>query len=65
MKRAFSLASWVDVTDSHEYRPGDAFPHDGREIKDERMDELASSENMTGSPVIIVTEVEEPKKKAK
>ena len=65
MKKAYSLTSWVDVTDNHEYREGDEFPFDGRKIPDERMDELASSENMTGSPVIVVVEVEEPKKKAK
>ena len=65
MKKAVCLMTWVDVTDGHEYRGGDPFPHDGREIKDERLDELASAENMIGTPVINVTEVEEPKKKTK
>ena len=55
----------MDLTDGHEYRAGDAFPHDGRAIPDERLTELASSENQTGIPVIFVEEVEEPKKKTK
>ena len=65
MKKAISLMTWVDVTDNHEYKAGDPFPHDGREIQDERLDELSSAENMIGKPVIHVVEVEEPKKKAK
>lgn len=65
MKKAISLGGWVDLTDGHEYRAGDAFPHDGRAIPDERLNELASSENQTGIPVIFVEEVEEPKKKTK
>lgn len=64
MKKAISLMAWVDVTDGHEYREGEEFPHDGREIDEERIDELASPENMTGTPVITLVEVaEEPKKK--
>ena len=65
MKKSMSIMSWVDMTDGHEYRVGDPFPHDGREIPDERLGELASEKNQIGSPVIIVKEVEEPKKKAK
>ena len=65
MKKCYSLITWVDVEDGHEYAAGEVFPHDGREINDERLDELASSENMIGRPVIAVTEEEEPKKKAK
>lgn len=65
MKKAVSLMTWVDVTDGHEYREGDPFPHDGREIKEERLNELASAENMIGTPVINVIEVAETKKKDK
>ena len=65
MKKALSLMTWVDVTDGHEYREGDPFPHDGREITEERLDELQTEENMIGSPVIVFKEVEEPKKKKK
>ena len=54
--KAVSLTTWVDVTDGHEYREGDPFPFDGREIEDARLDELASADNMTGTPVISVTE---------
>ena len=57
--------TWLDLTDGHEYRAGDVFPHDEREIPDERIEELASDKNQIGSPVISVEEVEEPKKKAK
>lgn len=55
--------TWVDQTDGHEYREGDPFPHDGREIDDARLNELASAGNQIGIPVITVEEVEEPKKK--
>ena len=65
MKKAISLMAWVDVTDGHEYREGEPFPHDGREIGEDRIDELSSPENMIGTPVITLVEVEEPKKKAK
>lgn len=65
MKKGTSLGTWVDVTDGHEYRAGDAYPHDGRQIPDERWDELATDANMTGSPVISVEEVAEPKQKNK
>ena len=57
MKKGISRGTWVDLTDGHEYHEGEAFPHDGREIPDERwgvLDEAA---------VVIVTEVEKPKKK--
>ena len=59
--KAISLITWVDMTDEHEYREGDAFPHDGREIPKERLDELQCAMNQIGKPVIQM--VEEPKKK--
>ena len=59
MKKAISRGTWVDLTDDHEYRKDEAFPHDGREIPDERWDELEKA------AVINVTEVEEPRKKTK
>ena len=65
MKKAISLGNWVDMTDEHEYREGEPFPHDGRAIPEERMTDLASEKNQIGIPVIFVEEVEEPKKKAK
>lgn len=63
MKKYTSLILWVDSTDGHEYHEGDAFPHDGREIPEERIKELSSLDNQIARPVILVEEVEEPKKK--
>ena len=65
MKKAFSRITWVDVTDNHEYRAGEPFPHDGREIPEDRMDELLTDQNLIGFPIIEMVEVEEPKKKSK
>ena len=67
MRKGFSLSTWVDVTDGHEYSAGDSFPHDGRPIPDERIEELATDRNQTGSPVIIVDDVpgKKPVKKDK
>ena len=65
MKKCISLATWVDMTDLHEYRDGDPFPFDGRNIPDDRIDELSTAMNQTGAPLISVEEVEEPKKKPK
>lgn len=65
MKKHFSLGTWVDLTDSHEYRPGDPFPHDGREIDESRLNELSSAENQTGTPLVEAVEIDEPRKKTK
>lgn len=51
MKR-ISLVTWVDLTDGHEYIPGEVFPHDGRKIPDERLMELQSDTNQVGYPLI-------------
>ena len=58
-----SISRWIDLTDNHLYNPGDAFPHDGRDIPEERIRELESSENKTGNPVI--AEDDKPSKKDK
>ena len=65
MKKVISRIVWVDLTDSHEDRPGDPFPHDGREIPEDRLNELSSAENQTGKPVVSVVEIDEPRKKTK
>ena len=67
MKKGFSLKTWVDVTDGHQYGAGDPFPHDGRTIPDDRIEELATDKNQTGSPVIAVEDVpdKKPQKKDK
>ena len=56
-----SLTTWVDVLDGHEYSEGNPFPHDGREIPEERITALTTAENDLKRPVIMA--VEEPKKK--
>lgn len=61
--KAVSLGTWVDMTDGYEYRDGEAFPHDGREIPEKRLKELSTADNNTGTPVISI--IEEPSKKTK
>ena len=65
MKKCISLMTWVDQKDGHEYHEGEPFPHDGREIPEDRIRQLSTSDNKIGRPVIIVTEEEKPGKKAK
>ena len=55
-----SIACWVDVTDGHLYGYGDKFPHDGRAIPEERIDELLTAENMIGYPLIEAVNEQEP-----
>ena len=61
--KAISLATWVDKEDGHEYRPGDPFPHDGREIAQDRITSLTTSENGIGKPVVKVEKEEKTRKK--
>lgn len=58
MIEAVSLATWVDLTDKHEYHVGEKFPYDGRSIDKKRIAELSSEKNMLGYPVIAVKEIE-------
>lgn len=63
---AISLMTWVDMDDGHEYSEGEPFPHDGREIPEDRLEELSTGKNQIGAPVISFVEVEEkPSKKNK
>ena len=57
-----SLITWVDIQDGHEYHEGETFPHDGREIPEERIRELSAADNQIGRPVITV-EARKPGKK--
>ena len=64
MRKCISLGTWVDLQDGHEYREGDEFPFDGREIEEKRLNELSTEDNLIQEPVIRIVEVEEkPKKK--
>ena len=63
-----STATWRDLSDQHLYAAGDMFPHDGREIAEDRLAYLAGTQNKAGFAVIkaVDTPVEEnPKATAK
>ena len=62
MKKGISLMTWVDQKDGHEYHEGEAFPHDGRQIPEDRINELSTADNQIGRPVILVKDEEKPKK---
>lgn len=51
----------------HEYNVGDEFPRKGREVSEERLEELAGKENKQGVPLIELVEekvaAEKPAKK--
>ncbi len=50
----------------HEYNAGDVFPRDGMEVSEERIQELAGSDNKQGVPLIeLVEEKAAPKETAK
>lgn len=50
----------------HEYNVGDVFPRDGMEVSEERIQELAGSDNKQGVPLIeLVEEKAAPKETAK
>lgn len=57
---------FTDLHDNnHPYSVGDTFPREGVEVTEERLAELAGSENKQGVPLIRPVEaVEEPKKPA-
>lgn len=55
---------FTDLHDNdHPYNVGDTFPRNGVSVTDERIAELAGSDNKRGIPLI--EKVEEPKKPAK
>lgn len=39
------INTFRDLEDGHLYHPGDPFPHDGREIKEDRINSLLSGQN--------------------
>lgn len=47
-----STARWRDLEDKHLYEKGDEFPHDGREIPDERIAYLMGTQNKAGFATI-------------
>ena len=47
------IKSFTDLQDNnHAYYVGDTFPHDGVEVDDKRIAELASDKNRLGVPLI-------------
>ena len=48
-----SLRQWRDLTDGHLYKPGDVFPHDGRQIAPERIAALVSGANKAHTELIV------------
>ena len=70
-----SISTWRDLEDNHLYKNGDKYPHDGREVSEERIAELSGSQNKAGFVLIRqcavlnketpVEEAETPKKAAR
>ena len=54
------LVDFTDKENKHIYREGDKYPYKGR-TKKVRIEELLSSNNMRGQPLICVMEDEEVK----
>lgn len=46
------ITTFRDLEDGHLYQIGDPFPHDGREIRKERLESLLSAQNRISKPVI-------------
>lgn len=46
------ITTFRDLEDGHLYQIGDPFPHDGREIRKERLESLLSAQNRVSKPVI-------------
>lgn len=49
----------------HPYKVGDTFPRKGLEVAEERLAELAGSDNLRGEPLIVFVEEEKKTPKAK
>lgn len=59
---------FTDLQDNdYAYNVGDAFPHDGLEVTEERLQELSTAENRQGVPLIekVVEKKRASKKKEK
>ena len=57
------IKHFADLRDNnHPYNAGDIFPRSGLEVSEDRLAELAGSENKQGVPLIQFVEEETPKK---
>jgi len=59
-----SIREWRDNTDGHLYREGEPFPFDGRQIPEERLNELESGHNRAGLVLIRAEGVQDEPKEA-
>ena len=56
---------FTDLQDNHyAYQVGDIFPHEGKQVSDERLAELASADNRRGIPLIAKVEEDEAETEA-
>ncbi len=46
------ITTFRDLEDGHLYQAGDPFPHDGREIRKERLESLISGKNQAGLKLV-------------
>ena len=56
---------FTDLQDNHyAYQVGDIFPHEGKQVSDKRLAELASADNRRGIPLIAKVEEDEAEAEA-
>lgn len=56
----FAIKLFTDLQDKdHLYKEGDPFPREGLEVSEERIKELASPNNLQGTPLIENKEMKE------
>lgn len=48
-----ALIQFRDLEDMHLYNPGDVFPHDNREVPQERINALVSGQNRANRALIV------------
>lgn len=53
-----SLITWRDLTDKHLYHKGDKFPFDGRDVSEERINQLVGIHNLAG--ITVIERIDEP-----
>lgn len=59
------IVGFADIKDNrHIYKTGDKFPRDGVTVSDERLEELSTSKNRRGIPLIKETPIETNEKAA-
>lgn len=56
MSKYESITRWRDLEDGHLYNPGDAYPYNGKEVSESRINELISTQNKAGFAVIKAVE---------